>query len=91
MKTIEEKEVRGINVKQAFTYGFSVIALAVSLTMGYNAILGGINKNTSKNELQETRISTNELTIKTLQAINQKQEIRIGILESEIKYLKEKK
>lgn len=88
MTNLEQKEIRGINIKQAFTYVISVIGIVVTIVMTYQRIMSKLEKIDDKDQLRVVQIQTNKLEIEKLSADLRNLELRITILETKIQDIK---
>lgn len=88
MTNLEQKEIRGINIKQAFTYVISVIGIVVTIVMTYQKLMSKLEKIDDKDQLRVVQIQTNKLEIEKLSADLRNLELRITILETKIQDIK---
>ncbi len=88
MINLEQKEIRGINIKQAFTYVISVIGIVVTIVMTYQKLMSKLEKIDDKDQLRVVQIQTNKLEIEKLSADLRNLELRITILETKIQDIK---
>lgn len=88
MTNLEQKEIRGINIKQAFTYVISVIGIVVTIVMTYQRLMNKLEKIDDKDQLRIVQIQTNKLEIEKLSADLRNLELRITILETKIQDIK---
>lgn len=84
MTTLEQKELRGITWKQAFTYLISVIGIVATIVITYQRIMSKLEKIDDKDQLRVVQIQTNKLQIEKLSADMRNLELRITILETKI-------
>lgn len=84
MTTLEQKELRGITWKQAFTYLISVIGIVATVVITYQRIMSKLDKIDDKDQLRVVQIQTNKLQIEKLSADMRNLELRITILETKI-------
>lgn len=88
MTTLEQKELRGITWKQAFTYLISVIGIVSTVVITYQRIMSKLEKIDDKDQLRVVQIQTNKLEIEKLSADLRNLELRITILETKIHDIK---
>lgn len=88
MTTLEQKELRGITLKQAFTYLISVIGIVSTVVITYQRIMSKLEKIDDKDQLRVVQIQTNKLEIEKLSADLRNLELRITILETKIHDIK---
>lgn len=84
MKNLEEKELRGITIKQAITYLISVIGIVTTIVVSNQTTAAKLDKITDKVSLYMVEAETAKTERRKLETEIRALELRITILETKI-------
>ena len=81
MTPIEQREMRGVSVKQAIVFLISVIGIIVSVVYGYANIMNELKSGSESREVIKVNMETLKLELKNVQTNQNTTELRLMKLE----------
>ena len=87
MTPIEQREIRGLTVKQGIIYLFGIISIVAAVALGYANIMTFLKNNKDSNDILKLNIETIRIEQKGLRDNQNTTELRLKVLEVQVQDL----